>query len=44
MNMIDIILFDLGGVLVELTGVPTMLEWTSNKHNDETLKPKARTD
>jgi putative hydrolase of the HAD superfamily len=24
----DVILFDLGGVLVRLTGVPTMLEWT----------------
>ena len=33
--MINIILFDLGGVLVELTGVPTMLKWTNNKYDDE---------
>ncbi len=35
--MIDIILFDLGGVLVELTGVPTMLEWTSNRFDNDKL-------
>ena len=37
MNKIDIILFDLGGVLVELTGVSTMLEWTGNKLNEREL-------
>ena len=35
--MINIILFDLCGVLVELTGIPTMLKWTGNKYDDEKL-------
>ncbi len=37
MNKIDIILFDLGGVLVELAGVPTMIEWTGNRLNKREL-------
>lgn len=35
--MIDIILFDLGGVLVELTGVQTMIEWTDQKYSVDEL-------
>ena len=35
--MIKVILFDLGGVLVELTGVPIMLEWTKHKYDVEML-------
>jgi HAD superfamily hydrolase (TIGR01509 family) len=35
--MIKVILFDLGGVLVELTGVPIMLKWTNYQYDDETL-------
>jgi glucose-1-phosphatase len=30
-EQIQVVLFDLGGVLVELTGVPTMLGWLENK-------------
>ena len=30
-RQIQVVLFDLGGVLVELTGVPTMLSWLGNK-------------
>jgi putative hydrolase of the HAD superfamily len=36
-SMIKVILFDLGGVIVELTGVPTMLRWTNNKYDEEQL-------
>jgi len=35
--MIEVILFDLGGVLVELTGVPTMLKWTRDRYNEDEL-------
>ncbi len=32
MNKYKVILFDLGGVLIELTGVPLMMELTGNKY------------
>jgi glucose-1-phosphatase len=34
---IDVLLFDLGGVLVELSGVPTMLEWLNHSVTIEEL-------
>lgn len=37
MNTIEIILFDLGGVLVELTGVPTMIKWTRDIFNESEM-------
>ena len=36
-NRIQVILFDLGGVLIELTGLPTMLSWTKNAKTPEQL-------
>ena len=33
----DVVLFDLGGVLVELVGVPRMLEWTGGRMSEEEL-------
>ena len=38
--MIEVILFDLGGVLVRLTGVPTMLEWTPGDLTEKELWEK----
>jgi len=38
--MFKVILFDLGGVLVELTGVPIMLQWTKHKYDVEALWEK----
>lgn len=35
--MIDVILFDVGGVLVELTGVDQMMTWTSHRHSVDAL-------
>jgi glucose-1-phosphatase len=36
----EVILFDLGGVLVRLTGVPTMLEWTPGNLTEPQLWEK----
>lgn len=36
--MIEIVLLDIGGVIVELTGVPTMLEWTGNRYNVDIIR------
>ena len=33
----DVILFDLGGVIVELTGVPCMMEWLGHRITEEAL-------
>ncbi len=37
MSNYDLILFDLGGVLIELTGIPEMLAWTGNTLTEEQL-------
>lgn len=39
-TIIDLILFDLGGVLIELAGVPRLLEWTNNSMSVEQLWKK----
>jgi putative hydrolase of the HAD superfamily len=36
-NPIRVVLFDLGGVLIELTGVPTLLAWRGNRLTPEEL-------
>jgi putative hydrolase of the HAD superfamily len=36
-NRIQVVLFDLGGVLIELTGVPTMLTWAKDAGTTERL-------
>jgi putative hydrolase of the HAD superfamily len=36
-KQIRVVLFDVGGVLVELTGVPTMLAWMNNRVSREEL-------
>ena len=34
MNEIEVLLFDLGGVLIELSGVPTMLDWSGESSEE----------
>jgi putative hydrolase of the HAD superfamily len=36
-DSIRVVLFDLGGVLVDLSGVPSMLAWLNNRMTDEEL-------
>ncbi len=42
MNQLNIntVLFDLGGVLLELSGMPTLIEWTKNKYSSEEIWEK----
>ena len=35
--MTELILFDVGGVLIELTGVPVLLEWTKGRMDEDEL-------
>ena len=37
MPQYDVIMFDLGGVLVELTGIPHFVEWTNDTRSPEEL-------
>lgn len=39
-NQIEVILFDLGGVLIELTGMPRFLEWNRNSFTPEIVWEK----
>ncbi len=39
-NNIELILFDLGGVLIELAGVPRLMEWTNNSMSVDQLWEK----
>ncbi len=39
-NSVTLLLFDIGGVLVELTGVPRLMEWTHNTMTTEEIWEK----
>lgn len=36
-NSIELVIFDLGGVLIKLTGVPRMLEWTQGQLSERKM-------